>query len=223
MTGLLRRLSKIIVILFLSSCTVNSPIIKDHEWEIVLNDDRELNLKYESLSLELYIYDEDGQNDIETIFIINDEYGIYWELNESSWDTRVEGEEKWYSSRMIYMQNYGDIPRTPYRIHVRDLAGEFTEDKIFITQPKVQKESINFPDLEYKDGVMLLKNYSSGTLQVEEDGRIVLQGAITETGSSVEEIIGEEFGELPVDTQFFVESELRGLKLRTGPIPLNSL
>lgn len=193
-------------------------MIKDQQWEITLSEDRESGTKYESLSLFLYIYDEDGQNDIETIFLINDDSGLVWEFTEDNWDIEYNGDEKWFGARNIYMQNYGDIPRTSYRVHVRDLAGEFTEQKLYITQPKTLKENVIFPDLDLKDDLFTLENFSEGTLVVEEGGITVLEGDITNTPTPFKDILGKELKEFSEDSEFYLEVKERDLILRTGPV-----
>lgn len=218
MTELLKKLCKFSLLLLLSACTVNSPMIKDQKWEITLSEDMEKDIKYESLSLFLYIFDEDGENDIETIFLINDDNGLVWEFTEENWDIEYNGDEKWYGATNIYMQNYGDIPRNSYRIHVRDLAGEFTEQKLYITQPKTLKDSTIFPDFDLTMELFTLENFSEGKLVVEEGGITILEGDITNTPTLLKDILGKDLKEFSNDAEYYLEVKERDLKLRSGPI-----
>lgn len=218
MKELLKRLSKLSLLLLLTACTVNIPVIKDQQWQVSLTEDREKDIVYESLSLFLYIFDEDGQNDIESLFLINDDYGLFWELTESNWDIEINGDEKWYGASEILMQNYGDIPRTSYRVHVRDLAGETAETKLYITQPKTLKESAIFPDFTYKQKELTLKNFSDGFLQVVIDGVVIQESAISSTPKSIKDILGKELEEYSDDVELYLKAVERDLILRSGPI-----
>ena len=217
MIELLKKSLNIPLMLFLLSCSVSAPVIRDHNWDITVVQDKKLDIIYEQLSIFVNCYDEDGENDIETIFFIDDENGIYWELNEENWDFKYIGDVKWIGSLSIIMPDRSNFPRVPLRIHVRDFAGESVEDKLYISKKKIDLDSYTYPELLNNNGNYSIKNNEKGSLQIVSAGKVLTEGSITSTPESFFKIFGKNRDEYENNIEFFVIIEEKDLNIKSGP------
>jgi len=217
MIELLRKsLSLIIVLSILISCTIFPPEIREHDWSITLVHDLERDFIYESLSVFLNCYDEDGENDIETIYLIDDKDGIYWQLTQDNWEYRYIDDIKWIGSSNIIMPDRSKLPRTSLRIYVRDRAGESVEDKLYISQNSIDPDKTKFPDLVIDNSNYSISGYEAGDLILIVDNRVIAKGQITKTPASLEDIFKIDISEYN-DFKLSLQVEAGDYFIRNGP------
>lgn len=214
---LLKKSLSVISILIFFSCTVSAPIIRESNWDITVVQDLEKDTVYEVLSIFLNCYDEDGENDIETVYFIDDESELYWELDSNNWDVKIIDETKWIGSASIMMPDRSAIPRSPLRIHVRDLSGETVEDKIYISKRKLELDNLKFPQLINEDDMFSLKEYKIGQIFIYSGSNILLQGEITDIPKSFEDIFGRSKNEFDNNIVFYISVYDVDLTLKSGP------
>lgn len=217
MSGLLRKFLNIFILLSLFTCSVSAPIIREFDWKITVIEDRSQDIVYEELSIFINCYDEDGDNDIETIFLIDDKDGLYWELNEETWDYKFIDDVKWLGSETIVMPDRSSIPRTSIRIFVRDLAGESVEDKLYIAKSKIDLDQLLLPELIIDNNKYSIKNYESGYLKIRSNNEILAEGDITTVSKTFVDIFGEERDEFDNNLDFYIEINDKDLHIESGP------
>lgn len=220
MKELLKQFLRLAVfILFIFSCTVNAPQIKDSQWDITIVKDLSRDLIYEELSLFLYCYDEDGENDIETLMFIDDKNQFYWEIDRETWDVKVIDDIKWIGSASLVMPDRSAIPRVPIRLFVRDMAGEDIEDKIYITKQSIDGNNLTFPELHTSPDTLSIKNYTTGIIYLYSDNKLSASGEISESGSSFNDIFGKNRREFGLDVSYYISvyDKDKDLILKSGP------
>ena len=77
--------------------------------EIIIEENTNENIRYESLSIFAHVDDPDGIEDIEWIYCIADEPEIYFALDPSKWK-KVETEGNMARSSNIVMPDRSDFP-----------------------------------------------------------------------------------------------------------------
>lgn len=82
---------------------------------------------YESLSVFVAVRDQDGYEDLEALWIVNDAEELYWSFSPKDWTSREEGGERWIGSADLAMPDRGPLPRGAWRVLVADLAGRRAE------------------------------------------------------------------------------------------------
>jgi len=214
---LLKLSLNIVIFISLYSCTVNPPIINEIDWDVTFFKDEERSLEYEILNVFLNIYDEDGEGDIETVFLISDESQFYWELNSNNWDIKVENETRWIGATSLVMPNRSPIPRGPIRVFVRDLAGESVDDKIYISKSRVEPRDIIYPELELNDNKIVLLNYDSGVVDIYLDDLLLTSGKILKGESIFKEVFKRDLTELNPNISLYVTVKKGDLKIKSGP------
>lgn len=138
----------IIVLLTLFSCGNNPPELKQIRKQInyiYLVDKEKIETE---VSFVLNAKDEDGDEDLEAIYIINDKNQVYWQLEKQDWLIREVLGIKWIGFN--HLKNIKGIkPYTGnYRILIIDQAGERDETYFFLPPIKSFPEKKDFPKIK---------------------------------------------------------------------------
>jgi hypothetical protein len=123
----LRILSACWILLCLLSCSGEPPEIVRVFWQLNIVDDREQDLSYQTLSLFVKPNDPDGFEDIEDVYLINDEQELFWRLDAESWAQSGSGQQIWIGSNSLKMPDGASFPAGEYRILLRDVGGDSAE------------------------------------------------------------------------------------------------
>ncbi len=129
-----------VLLLLLLTCTGEPPEITRVFWQMNLVEDLEQNLTYQSLSLFVKPNDPDGFEDIEDLYLINDEQELFWRLDGESWAQSGSEQEIWIGSNSLNMPDGASFPAGEYRILLRDVGGDSAEQKIRL-QPVSSKQA----------------------------------------------------------------------------------
>lgn len=132
---------------FFLSCGNNPPEIQQLDSQINLRR----NPLTEDVSAELLVLlsadDEDGDEDLETIYVIDDERGLFWSVDSGEWSVRNNRGMTWKGSERL-MLPYGELPPAGrYRVIVTDRAGERTDGTVFVPLIKELPEPGLYPEL----------------------------------------------------------------------------
>lgn len=137
--------SALLCALLLIACEKNPPEINNIIWQLNFSRDLESGRDIAHLSLFINASDEDGLDDIETIFLFNDKEELYWEINSDNWYKS----ESWLGVNSIRMPDDSAPPDGEYRIVLQDIGGETDEEYINIKSSGIRKV---YPDVKIKDG-----------------------------------------------------------------------
>ncbi len=174
------------------SCSGKAPEILDVFPKLVLVQDRDLGIVYEELSCFIRAQDEDGTDDFDVLYIINDDAELFWRLDPENWVQQEQKEEAWIGSNTIRMADYGPLPRGTYRVLLVDVAGKRAEREITL---KEQEEfSPSFPSFEISDHTVLIRSvYKEATIWMYDDSGNFIRGKKTDRlVMPLEELIGKE-------------------------------
>ncbi len=131
----------------------------------------------ERLSLFVLSVDEDGNDEIESIFLIQDDEELFWELKEESWEEIPSGGDIWRGASGLTMPPGEAFPRKTYRLLVIDKSGQRSEKIMAVSVKKVSDTPV-FPYLVREgEGWRIESPYAQHTLRLY-DGTDVLLGEI---------------------------------------------
>ncbi|MFP4431273.1 MAG: hypothetical protein ACLFPV_08495 [Spirochaetaceae bacterium] len=182
----------------LSACTPRPPEILRVEGEVRLVTDRAAGQEYEQLSLFVQAEDPDGFDDLDEVVLLNDESGLFWRIDRSSWVVVRDG--AWMGSAGLTMPFLGSFPRGEYRVVIYDAGGNSEEEFLSIDAPS---EAVGEPDIIFGDAEVELVSPESVVLQaVDPQGRTVAQKRIHRGRHPWESVL--DGGEVPLDARFFV-------------------
>jgi hypothetical protein len=182
------------LIIFLLSCTGEPPEILSVFWQLNMVEDLEQNLTYQSLSLFVKPNDPDGFEDIEDLYLINDEQELFWRLDVDSWAQSGADPEIWIGSNSLKMPDGASFPPGEYRILLRDVGGDSAEQKIRL-QPVSSKEAQRYlPKVTVAEGEIRVsgeaENYQVWVY--DTGGRYVASFPISATPLRVQSITGSQ-------------------------------
>ena len=132
-------LNKIILVLcltlILGSCSESAPKIGQTFWQINLVHDQSTGRNSQALTIFVMASDDDGVDDMDKMYVINDEHQLYWEISGSNLRMEKYGEnEVWMGSNFITMADPREsIPSGTYRIMLLDSSGERAKTSIVIS------------------------------------------------------------------------------------------
>ena len=133
--SILNKLILIIcLVLILGSCSESAPKISQTFWQINLVHDQKTGKNSQALTIFVMASDDDGVDDMDKMYVINDEQQLYWEISGSSLRSEKYGEnEVWMGSNFITMSNPEEsIPSGTYRIMLLDSSGERAKSSVVI-------------------------------------------------------------------------------------------
>lgn len=130
-------------------CDGAPPEITDVFTQVTVFKNLQTAQSEELLSLFLVISDEDGEDDLEAIYLLNDEQELFWKLDALNWEKTDRKGSRWIGSSSIQMQDGSSFPRGDYRIIAADQAGDRDEQKIRIDIPTMNLKDFLFSELSF--------------------------------------------------------------------------
>ena len=209
-------LSALSLLLFLSACSDTPPeIVQSYTQPNILRHPETAEIGYQ-YSVFLHLEDEDGIDDIESIFIIHDEGELFWELSSDNWVTVTEENATWIGSNGIAFPGTEPPARGSLRIIVIDAAGDRTTEEVFF-QPPPADSRLTFPRLESgEEGSLLIRStHTQHTLWYYDS-----EGGIVESYKTEDRRIFPTHSEEDIATIYlYAYSNEHGCGLVSGPYP----
>lgn len=122
-------------------CGSNPPEILQYVWEVNLMDptgdwsghgDLE-----EELSVFVQVEDQDGDDEVEFIYLIHDDEELYWILDKTNWESTTIGSSRWLGKSNLRMPQGEKFPRKWYRLMVVDKSGKSSEKEVILHTKRV--------------------------------------------------------------------------------------
>ena len=152
--------SGVSLFIFLFSCTRQPPIIHEYFWQInIVNDVRKGSI-HEQLSFFISCEDPDGFEDLEILYLLQDEKELYWELTPGTWTRADINGQEFLGTNEIVMYDRSDFPEGEYRMVLRDMSGEYDERRFLIKSTGTDRSAIVFPEPVIEGSRLLIKGDS---------------------------------------------------------------
>jgi hypothetical protein len=87
------------------------------------------------LSVFAAVDDPDGADDLEALYVAQDEASLVWKFNPDTWTKSQKDGTTWIGSNTIAMADGSPLPRGAYRVLVTDKAGESDERTFSLVEP----------------------------------------------------------------------------------------
>ena len=126
--------------------------------QVNIVNDRDSGSVYEEMSLFLRANDEDGFEDLETIYLIHDESELYWSISSAEWEERAKGSETWIGTNGISTADLASLPRGTYRLQLLDLAGDRDEYELALQGNAPDISAVVFPELYISENRMTINS-----------------------------------------------------------------
>ncbi|HUX21072.1 MAG TPA: hypothetical protein VMW69_07510 [Spirochaetia bacterium] len=212
------------VLLLAASCSTSPPKIAQTFWQLNLVRNPATDRSHESLSLFLHVTDDNGLNDLDLIYLINDATELYWRLQPSNWQVLDENGEQWVGSNSIEMPDLSALPRGGYRVLLSNLAGERVTDDIFVSAERLNAAGDGFPEISISGGKVTVRKspFEPVLWLFNPSGRLVgtRRGSGTYPATSLVPSGGQ--GSIPLTLYAYAYDKNCGCGLISGPYDTGS-
>jgi hypothetical protein len=116
------------------ACSGDPPSLNKVEWYFIQQPRVQLS-PTERLSVFAAVDDPDGADDLEALYVAQDEAGLVWKFNPDTWTKTQRDSTTWIGSNTITMADGSPLPRGAYRVLVTDRAGESDERSFALVEP----------------------------------------------------------------------------------------
>ncbi len=111
----------------LAACEVAAPEAHELFWKRVVFADLRQGRTYETLTLFARVSDADGLDDLDALYVMNDEAQLFWRLTPEVWVVDRSDSSTWIGSTALAMPSDEPLPAGVYRVIVQDIAGQTAE------------------------------------------------------------------------------------------------
>ncbi len=183
-----------VIAFLLLSCTSKPPKILNLNWNLYLYNDLTSNERYEALSIFVNVDDPDGIDDIEKIYIINDNKELFWKLDDTNWVEKKNGASTWLGSNRLVTTTKRNLPRGNYRVMMYDFGGNSVEREIDIDSSLVKLEQIKFPTSNIEKTTIFGLNIPTSMLKnaeiwIYQDGKFITSYQFTHNTIDIKQIL----------------------------------
>ncbi|HUV09307.1 MAG TPA: hypothetical protein VMX75_16345 [Spirochaetia bacterium] len=166
---LLKRKKRIGLVLLLCfmvfGCSGSPPEILDVYYQINMVRDPDSNRIDQTLSLFILPDDPDGLEDLDVLYLMQDDKELYWTLRSEEWQDLGDKAQNWIGSNTLSMPDGSDLPAGEYRILLKDLSGQAAERQFQVPIRKIKRDELSFPVLTLR-GDRLFVEGSHGDNQI---------------------------------------------------------
>jgi hypothetical protein len=176
----------------LVSCGGKLPRVAAVEWRLESRPGAN-GTAYESLSVFGSIKDEDGLDNIEEIWVVNDASALAWKLTNAEWTKASEGTEDWIGGSSLATAELAPLPRGDYRLVAIDASGQRAEMAFAVAGDFPDKKA---PSVSYSigDGSLAIRSDWTENLVLAFDaaGALLSSSAAPKKAAALADIFGYE-------------------------------
>lgn len=138
------------------ACESSAPEIVDVQWQINVINNLDTHSFAETLSFFVYAKDDDGESDLESVYLMHDDSEQYWYWTKDKWMTQKDNGETWIGSSDIVMPDNSPIPRGDYRALVYDASGAKAEFPFKLDTVVINPSRVKFPSISASNGIVTI-------------------------------------------------------------------
>jgi hypothetical protein len=182
-------------LLLFVSCGVKPPELSSIEWRVETRPS-DKGTRYESLSVFASIKDESGLDNVETIWIVDDDDALAWKLTSADWTKPPQGSPDWIGGSSLATPDLGPVPRGKYRFVTIDAAGQRTELSFVVGGAFPAKKA---PEISYAPSAGQLSVRSEWTetlvLAFDAAGVFLRSATAPDKAESLADLLGDDCAE----------------------------
>ncbi|MBN2353159.1 MAG: hypothetical protein JXD23_11360 [Spirochaetales bacterium] len=145
------------LILMPPACSDNAPQINSVQWQVVFFRNRLMDVTYQRLSVFVLANDKDGEKDLATINVINDDDELFWSIPSEKWEKASVRGVAWIGSNGLAMPDGRNLPTGMYRVLVEDQGGKTAETQFYMKKENVETANARFPSVSVKNDRILVE------------------------------------------------------------------
>lgn len=201
-------------LLALSACSQAAPRIASVSLRLVQTGGAD----NERLSLFVLAEDDDGEGDLDELYLVHDGEQLSWKLTGKDWVQAKRAGRTWYGSHALAAPPGASLPRGEYRVVLADKGGSRAERRAYLDVPvRVDRP---FPRFVVKDGNYRIEStyarhqvvaYDAAGKRLRASAPPAMAGRVADLG----------FGSQAASFALLAEDEAGTLAAFTDPVPLD--
>ena len=186
-TAALGLIAALVLIAALSGCETSPPELYELQWVLVDFDDRELDRRYERLSVFVRAADADGLEDLDELYVIHDGGELFWRATADTWTRDERDGATWIGAASLAMPGEQAFPAGEYRVLLIDAGGERDASRFVIPE---QRRSTPLPEVRQSGATFAVSGAADYSLWIVSEG--VLRDSIA-AGEEEVDLGGDEY------------------------------
>jgi hypothetical protein len=142
----------------LMGCSGEPPKIARVVATPVFTHDLRKDLYMEGLSVFLIASDEDGMEDLSTLYVIQDAAELFWSVDSKNWISSTANGETWIGTNGFVMPGGVRFPNGTYRVVLQDAGGDTAEEKFTLSGRNAAPPARSYPSATLKGGEIKVKS-----------------------------------------------------------------
>lgn len=151
---------------FFFACESSPPEIVDVQWQINIVERLDTKSFEENLTFFVFAKDDDGESDLESLYLMHDDSEQFWKLTKDTWSVKSGNNETWIGCADMVMPDNSPIPRGDYRVLLYDASGTKSEKSIKIDTVVINPKRVKFPSIRGEKGLLLLESNFENTIAI---------------------------------------------------------
>jgi hypothetical protein len=174
------------LIVALGACETSAPELYELQWVLVDFDDRDLDRRYERLSVFVRAADADGLEDLEELYVIHDGGELFWRTTADTWTRDERDDATWIGAASLAMPGEQPFPAGEYRVLLIDAGGERDTSRFLIPE---QRNATPLPEVRQSGGTFAVSGEADYNLWIVSEG--VLRESVAAGGEV--DLAGDEY------------------------------
>ena len=170
----------------LGGCETSAPELYELQWGLVDFDDRDLDRRYERLSVFVRAADADGLDNLDELYVIHDGGELFWRTTADTWIRDERDGATWIGAASLAMPGEQPFPAGEYRVLLIDAGGERDTARFFLPE---QRNSTPLPEVRQSGGTFAVSGEADYSLWIVSEG--VVRGSVA-AGDEVD-LKGDEY------------------------------
>jgi hypothetical protein len=113
---------------------------------------------FESLSLFVHATDDDGEEDLDEIFLIFDDEYTVWNIPSELWIKQTENGVTWIGFNGLSAPGDGHFSEGNYRVLLIDLGGDRAESSFYLRNSIPPLDEINLPEITFDNDNLTVRS-----------------------------------------------------------------
>lgn len=151
----------------LGGCETSAPELYELRWGLVDFDDRDLDRRYERLSVFVRAADADGLDDLDELYVIHDGGELFWRATADTWTRDERDGATWIGAAALAMPGEQPFPDGEYRVLLIDAGGERDTSRFAIP---ARRSTTPLPEVRQSGGTFAVSGDADYSLWIVSEG-----------------------------------------------------
>ena len=160
-------IAALVLIVVVAGCETSAPELYELQWVLVDFDDRELDRRYERLSVFVRAADADGLEDLDELYVVHDGGELFWRATADTWTRDERDGATWIGAASLAMPGEQPFPAGEYRVLLIDAGGERDTARFAIPE---QRRSTPLPEVRQNGGTFAVSGDADYSLWIVSEG-----------------------------------------------------